>query len=41
MFERRRQAKKLIRIARVLRDLEAASAPRPKPRRARAALSRI
>jgi hypothetical protein len=41
MFERRRQAKKLIRIARVLREIEAASAPRPRPRRARAALSRI
>jgi hypothetical protein len=41
MFARRRQTKKLIQIARVLRELEAASAPKPKPRRARAALSRI
>jgi hypothetical protein len=41
MFQRRRQTKKLLQIARVLRELDAASAPKPKPRRARAALSRI
>lgn len=41
MFERRRQTKKLIRVARLLRELEAAKAPQQRPRRARAALSRI
>jgi hypothetical protein len=41
MFERRRQTKKLLQIARMLRELESANAPRPRPRRTRAALSRI
>jgi len=41
MFERRRQNKKLIRIARMLREIEAAKPQAPQPRRSRAALSRI
>jgi hypothetical protein len=41
MFERRRQTKKLLQIARVLRELDAAG-PRPtKTRRSRAALVRV
>jgi len=41
MFERRRQTRKLLRIARLLRELEAAGAQRQKPRRARAAMIRV
>jgi hypothetical protein len=41
MFERRRQTKKLVRIAKMLRELDAASAGKPKSRRASAALMRI
>jgi hypothetical protein len=41
MFERRRQTRKLLRIARLLRDLEAARPKPSRPRRNRAALSRI
>jgi hypothetical protein len=42
MFKRRRQTKKLIQIARMLHELDAAaSRPRPAGRRARAALSRL
>jgi hypothetical protein len=41
MFARRRQMKKLIQVARVLRELDAA-APRPAPRRrSRALLARL
>jgi len=42
MFARRRETKKLIRIARMLRELDAAAAARPVParRRSRAALVR-
>jgi hypothetical protein len=42
MFARRRQTKKLIRIARMLRELDAASAARPSTarRRSRAAIVR-
>jgi hypothetical protein len=41
MFERRRQTKKLIRIARMLRELDAAAArPAPARRVGRAALVR-
>jgi hypothetical protein len=44
MFARRRETKKLIQIARVLRELDAASASRPTPAaprsRTRVALSR-
>jgi hypothetical protein len=42
MFTRRRQTKKLIRIARMLRELDAASSARPSParRRSRAAIVR-
>jgi hypothetical protein len=44
MFTRRRETKKLIQIARVLRELDAASesraAPAPRPSRTRVALSR-
>jgi hypothetical protein len=41
MFKRRRQTKKLMRIAHVLRELEAASQrPVPPPRRTRVALGR-
>jgi hypothetical protein len=41
MFERRRQTKKLLRVARMLRELEAAKPKAQRPRRTRAALSRI
>jgi hypothetical protein len=42
MFARRRQTKKLIRVARMLRELDAAAAARPAParRRSRAAIVR-
>jgi hypothetical protein len=41
MFERRRQTKKLLQVARMLRELDAASArPHRTPRRSRVAISR-
>ncbi|HEY3181357.1 MAG TPA: hypothetical protein VGJ77_00865 [Gaiellaceae bacterium] len=43
MFRRRRETKKLLRIARMLRELDAAAAPaRPAPRRVdRVAVGRV
>jgi hypothetical protein len=42
MFQRRRQTKKLLQVARMLRELDAASQrPARAPRRSRAAISRI
>ncbi len=35
MFQKRRDAKKLIQVARMLRELDAASQGRPAPRRSR------
>ena len=42
MFQRRRQTKKLLQVARMLRELDAASQrPVRVPRRSRAAISRV
>jgi hypothetical protein len=41
MFARRRQTKKLMQVARMLRELDAASSHRPAPRRRLAALVRV
>jgi len=42
MFQRRRQTKKLLQVARMLRELDAASQrPMRAPRRSRAAIGRI
>jgi hypothetical protein len=41
MFQRRRQTKKLLQVARMLRELDAASRPVRVPRRSRAAISRV
>jgi len=40
MFRRRRHAKKLLRVARMLRELDAAAHPTPPRRTARVALGR-
>jgi hypothetical protein len=41
MFHRRRQTKKLLQVARMLRELDSASSHRRAPRRSRTALVRV
>jgi hypothetical protein len=41
MFARRRQTKKLLQVAKLLRELEAAKAPKARSRRARVSFSRV
>jgi|GraSoiStandDraft_13_1057314.scaffolds.fasta_scaffold1488118_2 hypothetical protein len=41
MFARRRQTKKLMQVARMLRELDAASSRRSAPRRSRTAVVRV
>ena len=41
MFTRRRQTKKLLQVARMLRELDAASSSSRAPRRARTAFVRV
>jgi hypothetical protein len=41
MFARRRHTKKLMQVARMLRELDAASSPRRAPRRSRSAVVRV
>jgi hypothetical protein len=41
MFARRREMKKLVRVARMLRELDAAAAARPAPARRRASRAAI